>query len=56
MTTYITQTRRQELIDQYIDCHEETGGEDSEGLRIALNCLSNPELVNYCKESGWDIV
>lgn len=56
MTTYINEARRQELIDQYIDCHEETGGEDSEGLRISLNCLSDSELVKYCKESGWDIV
>ena len=56
MNTYLTADRRQELIDQYIDCHEELGGEDSEGLRISLNCLSNPELVKYCQASGWDII
>jgi hypothetical protein len=55
MNTYINESRRQDLIDQYIDCHEETGGEDSDGLRICLNCLSNPELVKYCQESGWGI-
>ena len=55
MNTYITKTRRQELIDQYIDCYEETGGEDPEGLRIRLDALSNPELVKYCQDSGWGI-
>ena len=56
MQTFITNDRRQQLIDQYIDCHEDTGGEDSEGLRICLNSLSNPELVKYCQDSGWGIV
>lgn len=56
MNTFLTAERRQDLIDQYIDCHEETGGEDPAGLRICLNCLSNPELIQYCKDSGWDIV
>lgn len=56
MNTFITEARRQELINQYIDCHEETDGEDSEGLRICLNCLSNPELIKYCQDSGWDII
>jgi len=55
MNTYITKARRQDLIDQYIDCHEETGGGDPAGLRISLNSLSNPELIKFCKESGWDI-
>ena len=55
MNTYISEARRQELIDQYIDCHEEVGGEDPDDLRICLNCLSNSELVKYCQESGWDI-
>jgi len=53
MLTYLTQTRRQDLIDQYIDCYEETSGEDSEGLRAWLNQLSNPNLVWHCEESGW---
>ena len=56
MNTFITEARRQDLINQYMDCHEETGGEDSEGLRICLNCLSNPELIKYCQDSGWDIL
>lgn len=56
MNTYLTADRRRDLIDQYIDCYEETGGEDPEGMRAVLNCLPNPELVKYCKESGWGIV
>ena len=55
MQAYLTSDQRQSLIDQYIDCHLETGGEDAEGLEIALSCLSNPELIAYVKESGWDI-
>ena len=54
-TTLARVLRRQDLINQYIDCHEEVGGEDSDGLRICLNCLSDSELVKYCQESGWDI-
>ena len=51
----ITENRRQDLIGQYIDCYEMTGGEDPEGLRICLNCLSDPELIKYCQASGWGI-
>ena len=56
MNTFLTKARRQELIDQYLDCYEETGGEDVDGMEVTLNSLSNPELVKYCEEAGWDII
>ena len=56
MNTYITKARRQELIDQVLDCYYETGGEDVDALEVQLNSLSNPELVKYCEDTGWDIV
>ena len=56
MQTFITKARRQELIDQYIDCHEDLGGDDSEALLVQLNAMNNSELVQYVKDSGWDIL
>ena len=53
--TFLTAEQRQSLIDQYIDCYEETGGEDTEGMTICLMCLSNPELIAEVKASGWGI-
>ena len=55
MNTYLTQAQRQSLIEQYLDCHYETGGDEDDGMEICLNCLSNPELIAYVQASGWDI-
>jgi len=56
MNTYLTKEQRYLLIEEYIDCYEETGGEDSEGTRAYLNTLSNSALVGVVRDSGWDIV
>jgi hypothetical protein len=55
MNTYLTNAHRNSLVDQYVDCYEETGGEDSIITRIYLERLSNSELVKECNKSGWDI-
>jgi hypothetical protein len=55
MNTYLTQAQRQSLIEQYLDCHYETGGDENDGMEICLNCLSNPELISEIQASGWDI-
>lgn len=55
MNTFITEDRRQELIDQYIDYYMETDGMGPEGLIHCLTRLTNSELVRFCQDSGWDI-
>ena len=55
MNNYLTYARRQDLVDQYIDCYKETGGEDSTIARIGLERLTNSELVKTCLDSGWGI-
>ena len=56
MNTFLTKARRQELIDQYLDCYYEIEGGDVDEMEATLNSLSNPELVKYCQETGWDII
>ena len=55
-TTYITKARRQELIDEYMECYEETGGEDIAAEEASLKAMSNSELVAEIKASGWEIL
>jgi len=56
MNTYITKARRQDLIDQYLDCYCEVEDGDVDAMEATLNSLSNSELVKYCEETGWDFV
>ena len=55
MNSYLTQTQRQSLIEQYLDCHYETGGDENDGTDVYLNRLSNPELIRHVKSTGWGI-
>lgn len=55
MNTYLTQTQRRSLIDQYMDCYLETGGDEDDGMEIALMGLSNPELIKEVRSTGWGI-
>ena len=55
-TTFLSQAQRQDLIEQYIDCYEETGGEFPEYITEMLESLSNPALINEINASGWDII
>ena len=56
MNTFLTKARRQELIDQYLDCYYEIEGGDVDEMEATLNSLSNSELVKHCQETGWDII
>jgi hypothetical protein len=55
MNAYLTQVQRQSLIDQYMDCYLETGGDEDDGMEMALLGLSNPELIAEIESSGWGI-
>jgi len=55
MQTYLTREQRQSLIDQYMDCYLETGGDEDDGMEIALMGLSNPELIREVQSTGWGI-
>ena len=55
-TTYITKARRAELIDEYMECYEETGGEDIADERASLEAMNNSELVAEITASGWGIL
>jgi len=62
-TTYITKARRQDLIDQYMDCWFDTqsysteAASESEGqwMRGQLEAMNNSQLVAECQRSGWGI-
>jgi len=62
-TTYINKARRQDLIEQYMDCWFDTqsystkDAAESEGqwMRGQLEAMNNSQLVAECKASGWGI-
>jgi hypothetical protein len=62
-TTYINKTRRQNLIEQYMECWFDTqsysieAAAESEGrwMRDQLEAMNNSQLVAECKASGWGI-
>ena len=56
MNAFITKTRRQELIAEFLDCYEETGGEDTAAEQAKLQAMNNSELVSYVQAAGWGIV
>jgi hypothetical protein len=56
--------QRQEIIDEYMDCwidthsfslNEEAADEEADDMRTNLNSLSDSELYEEVKCSGWDI-
>jgi predicted GTPase len=63
-STYLTKTKRAQLIDQYVDCWWDTAGyQDASDqdeacpdyVRNQLEAMNNSELVAFIKSSGWDI-
>jgi hypothetical protein len=62
-TTYINKARRQDLIEQYMDCwfdaesYSTKDAAESEGqwMRGQLEAMNNSQLVAECKASGWGI-
>lgn len=55
-STYLSKADRKSLIDEYIDCYEDTGGDDPDGERERLESMNNSELIKEIKSSGWDIL
>jgi len=63
-TTYITKARRQDLIEQYMDCWFETcsysteANAETEGqwMQQQLEAMNNSQLVAECETSGWGII
>jgi hypothetical protein len=62
-TTYITKARRQDLIEQYMDCWfgtesystEDAAESEGQWMRSQLEAMNNSQLVAECKASGWGI-
>jgi hypothetical protein len=62
-TTYINKARRQDLIEQYMECWFDThsysteADAESEGrwMRDQLEAMNNSQLVAECKAIGWGI-
>ena len=44
-TTYLTKAQRKSLIEEYLECQEEVGGD---ATFESLNALNNVELINEC--------
>ena len=63
-TTYITKTRRAELINEFMECWHETESYSSEDraeaegvqYRADLEAMNNSELVAEITASGWGIL
>lgn len=63
-TTYINKARRQDLIEQYMDCWmetcsyscEESAEEEAIWMRKELEAMNNSQLVAECEANGWGIV
>ena len=63
-STYISKARRAELIDEFMECWQETesystpeaADDEARQYRADLEALSNPDLVAEIKASGWDIL
>ncbi len=62
-TTYINKTRREDLIEQYMDCWfdthsystEDAAEEEGRWMRGQLESMNNSQLVAECRSSGWGI-
>jgi len=63
-TTYITKARRQDLIEQYIDCFmdthsystEEAAEQEAAEWRQALESMNNSQLIAEFHANGWSFV
>ena len=55
-STYLSKEDRKSYIDEYIDCYEETGGDDPDTERTRLESLNNSDLIKEIKATGWDIL
>lgn len=62
-TTYINKARRQDLIEQYMDCWmgtcsystEEAAEEEAAWMRQQLEAMNNSQLVAEFLQTGWGI-
>ena len=58
MQTYLTKEQRKSVIAQMVDCSIEVGDileEDAHVYEEHLKSLSNTELIQQVKDTGWDI-
>lgn len=55
-STYLNKADRKSYIDEYIDCYEDTGGDDLDAERERLEAMNNSELIKEIKSTGWDIL
>ena len=58
MQTFLTKGQRKSVIAQMVDCCIEVGDileEDAWVYEKHLNSLSNTELLQQIKDTGWDI-
>ena len=55
-STYLSKEDRKFYIDEYIDCYDETGGDDPDTERTRLESLNNSDLIKEIKETGWGIL
>ena len=56
---YINKARRDELIEELINCMEEVGDlecdDDVLAVREQLNSFNNKDFINHIKATGYDI-
>lgn len=58
MQTYLTKEQRKAVIAQMVDCCIEVGDileEDAHVYEEQLKSLSNTELLQQVRDTGWDI-
>jgi hypothetical protein len=63
-TTYISKARRQDLIEQYMDCWldtcsystEDNAETEGQWMRGQLEAMNNSQLVAECESSNWGII
>ena len=55
-STYLSKEDRKSYIDEYIDCYEDTDGDDPDAERERLEAMNNSELIKEIKSTGWDIL
>ena len=64
MNTYISKERRQELIEQYLDCWWDTcsysteaeAEEEAKWMQEQLDAMNNSQLVAEIEGTGWGII
>ena len=47
-STYITKEQRKILIDSYMECADDIGLDNIDEIRLMLEKLSNPKLIQEC--------